>query len=66
MNLFAGCQAYRGLPAGFRLLRYSVLFTVELFWGGKVGALRNMHAVTFIDIKCIRLETMGIMTYFFS
>ena len=23
------CQAYRGLPVGFLLLRYSVLFTVE-------------------------------------
>ena len=26
---FGSCQAHRGLPVGFLLLRYSVLFTVE-------------------------------------
>ena len=26
---FAVCRAHRGLPVGFLLLRYSVLFTVE-------------------------------------
>ena len=28
-DALAVCQAYRGLPVGFRLLQYSVLFTVE-------------------------------------
>ena len=28
-DTFAVCQAHRGLPVGFFLLRYSVLFTVE-------------------------------------
>ena len=28
-DALAVCRAYRGLPVGFLLLRYSVLFTVE-------------------------------------
>ena len=28
-DALAVCQAHQGLPAGFLLLRYSVLFTVE-------------------------------------
>ena len=28
-DALAVCQAHRGLPVGFLLLRYSVLFTVE-------------------------------------
>ena len=28
-DAFAICRAHRGLPVGFRLLQYSVLFTVE-------------------------------------
>ena len=28
-DAFALCRAHRGLPVGFLLLRYSVLFTVE-------------------------------------
>ena len=29
VNALAVCRAHRGLPVGFLLLRYSVLFTVE-------------------------------------
>ena len=28
-HALAVCRAHKGLPVGFRLLRYSVLFTVE-------------------------------------
>ena len=30
-DALAVCQAHRGLPVGFLLLRYSVLFTVESY-----------------------------------
>ena len=39
-NALAVCRAYRGLPVGFLLLRYSVLFTVEslsFFLPGRVA-----------------------------
>ena len=31
MEAFGCCQAHQGLPVGFPLLQYSVLFTVESF-----------------------------------
>ena len=50
IDALAVCQAHRGLPVGFLLLRYSVLFTVE--------SLSLIYLLVFLDLYVLEDDAL--------